>query len=113
MKDVGTVHVLEGLEELVHGVLLVDVLEDAGPDDGVEVSLHVLEDQVDVPVIVSLQHVQQLDDVLVPMQLLQEHDLPEGPLGISGILEGIKDLLEGHCLPSLLVDSLPHYTICL
>jgi len=34
------VHVLEGLEELVDDVLLVNVLQDIGSDDGVEIRLY-------------------------------------------------------------------------
>ena len=39
VKDVGRVHVLDSLEELVNNVLLVNVLENVGADDGVEVRL--------------------------------------------------------------------------
>ena len=55
----GAVHVLERLEQLVHDVLLVDLLQDVGPDHCVQVCLHVVKDKVDVLVILSLDHVQQ------------------------------------------------------
>lgn len=37
VKNIGGVHVLDRLEELVDDVLLVNVLENVGTDDGVEV----------------------------------------------------------------------------
>jgi hypothetical protein len=53
------VHVLERLEELVHDVLLVHLLQDVGADHGVQVGLHVLEHQVYVLVVLRAQHVEQ------------------------------------------------------
>jgi hypothetical protein len=49
----------------------------------------------------------------VPCQLLQVHDLSEGPLGIGGIAESVKTLLQGHNLLCSLIDGFPHDTICL
>lgn len=113
MEDVGAVHVLECFEQLIHGVLLVNVLQDASTDDSVQVGLHVLKDEVDVPIIVCLEHVEEFDDVLVSMEFLKEHDLTECTLGICGILEGIKYLLECNCLSCFLVYCFPHNTISL
>mmetsp|Transcript_27717 Transcript_27717/g.73215 ORF Transcript_27717/g.73215 Transcript_27717/m.73215 type:complete len:454 (+) Transcript_27717:27-1388(+) len=59
------VHVLQRLEQLVDDVLLVDLLEDLGADDRVQVGLHEVADQIDVLVIVGLEHVQQPHNVLV------------------------------------------------
>lgn len=61
-----------------------------------QVDLHILKHQVDIPVIVGLQHVQKPDDMVVvcSVQLLQEHDLTEGTLRIGGVLKGIEDLLQ-------------------
>ena len=100
------VAVEQRLEALVHDELLVHRLEDVGADDGVEVGLHVVEDEVDVLVVLRLQHVLQPDDVLVPRQPLQVHDLAEGALRVGGVLEGVEDLLEGDRLLVLLVDRL-------
>lgn len=52
------VHILERLQQLVHDVRLVDVLQDVGSDDGVQVGLHILKHQVDVAVIFRLQDIQ-------------------------------------------------------
>mmetsp|Transcript_33887 Transcript_33887/g.100659 ORF Transcript_33887/g.100659 Transcript_33887/m.100659 type:complete len:438 (+) Transcript_33887:197-1510(+) len=105
------VHVLQRLEQLVDDVLLVDLLKDLGADDGVQVGFHEVADQIDVLVVVGLEHVQQPHNVLVTVQLLQEHDLPERALGIRRILEGVEALLERHDLACLLVDGLPHDAI--
>ncbi len=65
MEDFSRVEVFEALQDLVDDVLLVDLLEDVGSDDGVEVDLHRIEDEIDVSVILSANHIQQSDDVLV------------------------------------------------
>ena len=50
-------HKLERLEELIHNILLVYLLQDVGTYDGVQVSLHVVKDEVDVAVILCLDDV--------------------------------------------------------
>lgn len=50
-------HVLQGTEELIHDVGLVDVLQDVCPYDCMQVCLHIIKDQVDVFVILSLEHI--------------------------------------------------------
>ena len=52
-------HVLETLQTLVDNVLLVDVFQNVGSDDSVQVSVHEIEHQVDVAVVFST------DDVLM------------------------------------------------
>ena len=65
------------LEQLVHDVLSVDALEDVALlDHVVEVGLHELEDEVEVLVVGSPVHVQQLDDVRVAPKLFQKDDFP-------------------------------------
>jgi hypothetical protein len=51
VDHVARVNVLDSFEELVHDVLLMDVLQDALFDDVVQVGLHVLEAEVDVAVV--------------------------------------------------------------
>jgi hypothetical protein len=58
VEELRRVHVLEGAEDLVHDVLLVDLLQNVGADDGVQVGLHVLEHQVDVAVVLGLEDVE-------------------------------------------------------
>ena len=50
---------------LVHNVLLVYRLQYLCLDDGMEVGVHEFKDQVDVLVVASPDHVQQLNNVLM------------------------------------------------
>lgn len=51
------------------------------------------------------------DQVIMSCESLQVHDFPERPLGISGISEGIKALLQRQHLASALLDGLPDDTV--
>jgi len=106
------VHVLEALEHLVHDILLVNVFQDVGADNCVQVSIHEVEHQVDVPIILCADHILQPDDVFVAGQLLQENDFSERALGVRRILEGIEVLLQGNDLFRALVDGLPDNSVC-
>ena len=79
--------------------------------DGVsahQIRLHELKNQVDITVVVRLEHIRQRDDVLVPLHLLQEHDLAKGPLRVGSVLEGVEDLLQRDNLLCPLVHRPPH-----
>ena len=56
-------------------------------------SLHELEEEVDVLVVVGADGLVQLDDVGV-VELFQDLDFAEGALGVGGVLEGVEDLLQ-------------------
>lgn len=112
MQQVGRVHELQALQVLVDDVLLVDVFEDVGSDDRMQVSIHEVEDEVDIAVIFSSNHILQPDNVLVACQLLQKDNLAKYPLGISRVLESVKVLLESDNLFGSLVDGLPDDTVC-
>ena len=45
------------------------------------------------------------------IQLLQKHNLSEGPLGISGILEGIEILLQSNNFLGSFIDGFPNDTV--
>lgn len=118
MHKVSGVHVLEALEDsrlepmlLVEHVFFMNVLEDLGSDDGMKIGLHEIEDQVEVFVVLGADQVLQRNDVGVPAELPEKNDLAEGALGIGGILECIKDLLDGDGTLSLLVDCLPNDSV--
>lgn len=100
-------HILQALKHLIDDILLVDVFEDIGTDDGVEVGIHKVEDEVDVAIVFSSDHVLKADDVLVTRQFLEEDDLTEGALGVGGVLEGVEVLLQRDNLLGALVDGLP------
>jgi hypothetical protein len=58
----------------------------------VQVRLHVVEHHVQILIVLGLDHLLQFDYVLVALQLLQENHFTEGTLGISGVVERIKNL---------------------
>ena len=104
-------HVLQALQDLVDDVLLVDIFEDVGTDDSVKISVHEVEDEVDISVVFCADYVLQANNVLVASQLLQEDDLAERALRVSSVLESVEVLLEGDDLLGALVDGLPHDTV--
>ena len=111
VEQVGRVHVLQAFEHLVDDILLVDLFQDVSPDDRVQVSIHEIKDKVNIPIILCSDHVLQPDDVLVADKFLQEDNLTEGSLSVSGILEGVEVLLEGDNLLGALIDGFPDNTV--
>ena len=104
-------HVLQAFQDLVDYVLLVDIFEDVGTDDSVKISVHKVEDEVNVTIVFSADYVLKANNVLVTSQLLQEDDLAERALRVSSVLESVEVLLEGDNLFGALVDGLPHDTV--
>jgi len=62
-----SVELLKGLEQLLNDLFLVDLFKDVGPDDCVQVSLHVVKDTLNVFVILSSNHVEQAHYVFMPI----------------------------------------------
>ena len=87
-------HVLQTLQDLVNNVLLVDVFENVGPDNRMQICVHKIKDKIDIAVILSPNHILESNYVLVPSQLLQEDNLTESSLRVSRVLESIKVLLQ-------------------
>ena len=71
----------------------MDVLKDIGADHSMQISVHKIEHQVDISIVLRTNHILQPDYVLVAWKLLQEDDLTESTLGISCILECIEVFL--------------------
>lgn len=107
MYELPRVDIFDGLEDLVDDVFLVDLLEDACPDDGVEVCFHEVEYHVEVFVIFCFDDVLELDDVFMPVQLVEELHFPECSLSICCVMKGIENLLQSDDLLGLLVLCLP------
>lgn len=63
------------------------------PQDGVQVGLHALEQQVEVAAVPRPHHALQPHDVVV-LQLRQDADLAVGALRVHLVLEGVEDLLQ-------------------
>lgn len=111
VQEIGRVHVLQTLETLVYDVLLVYVLKDVCSNDRMEIRVHEVENEVDVPIVLGSDCVLKANDVLMAIQLLQKDDLAEGPLRISRVLEGIKVLLESNDLLGPLVNGFPDNSV--
>ena len=52
-------HILQCTEELIHDVGLVNILQYVCSDDSMQICFHVVKDQIDVLIILSLQHILQ------------------------------------------------------
>ena len=57
MEELGGVHIFQRSKYLVHDVLLVNFFEDIGSDDGMKISLHVLEDEINIAIIFSFKDI--------------------------------------------------------
>jgi hypothetical protein len=114
MDEVGVVEVEEGLGHLVDDVLFVPLLQlrvaSVLADEGMQVDVHVLEDQVDVLVVAGPDYFLEPDDVGVP-QLPEEHYFSVGALRVGGVGKGVEVLLEGLHLFGFLVGDLPDVSI--
>ena len=96
---------------LVDYELPVHLLEDVPSNNDMKISVHKVKHQVDVFVILGFDQSLKGHDVVMTLQLLEEHYLPESPLGVGSIVKSIEDLLERHDLLGELVDSLPDNSI--
>ena len=63
-------HVLQALQHLVNNVLLVNVFKYVSPDNCVQISIHKVEHQINISIVLSPNYVLQSNYVLVPCQLL-------------------------------------------
>ena len=75
-----------------------------------KIGFHELENQVDVFVILSSENVVEFDDVRV-VHFVQESNLSKSSLGVSRMLERIKDLLESNRGFCLSVDGFPDMAV--
>lgn len=85
--------VLQGPQDLVCDEAQVDGLQHALSHQRVQVGLHELKRHIQVSVILGPDHPIQFDHVGM-VQLPEDADLSIGALRVSGILEGVEDLLE-------------------
>ena len=83
----------QSFEKLVHNVNLMYVKEYAWSNDQMEVTFHQIKDQVKVLIILGLHYCLESNDILMAIELHKIHYLSIGPLGIGGILKGVKNLL--------------------
>lgn len=77
-----------------------------------QISVHEIEDKVDVPIIFSSNHILQSNNVFVSRQFLQENDFSESSLGVRRILKRIKVLFQRHNFFRSLVNCFPDDAVC-
>ena len=111
MEQLGRVHVFQTLKALVNDILLMNVLQNVGSDDRVQVRIHEIENQVYISIVFRPNHILKSNDVFVTIQFLQEDNLPEGSLRISSVLKCVEILLECDNLLGSFVNSLPDDTV--
>lgn len=104
-------HVFQTLKNLVNDVLLVDVFEDISSDDGMQVSVHEIEDEVNVAVIFRANYILESDDIFMAGKLLEEDNFSESTLCVSRVLECIEVLLEGDNLLGAFINGFPDDTV--
>ena len=95
MQQIGGVHVFETFEALVNDILLMNILQNIGSNNGMQIRIHEIEDEIDIPVVFCSYHILQSNDVLVTVQLLEEYNFTECTLSVSCILESIEVFLYG------------------
>lgn len=93
MDDIGVVQIVDGFADLVDDILLVPVLENVAADEGMQVDVHVLKDQVDINVVTGAEDLLQPNNIRV-FELLQKHDLAVDALSISRVGESIEIFLQ-------------------
>ena len=76
-----------------------------------QISIHEVEDQVNITVVLCPNHILQPNNVLMTSQFLQKYDFTESSLSICCVLEGIEVLLECHNLLGALIYRLPDDSI--
>ena len=77
--------------------------------NSVQVGFHEIKDHVKVLIIFCLDDVEESDDILVAIQLLEEHDFPKGPLCVGCVVKSVKNLLQSNDLFSFLTIIINTY----
>jgi len=111
MDDLSRMEILHSLENLIHYVPIMQILQNFLTNSVVEISLHKFEYQIEIFVILGTDDIMQLDDVGV-RQFMQIHDLAIGPLSVDRMLERIKYFFKSQGLVRLSVCHLPNVAVC-
>ena len=97
---------------LIENVFFMNIFKNFGSNDSMQISLHEIKNKIDVFVILCSDEILQTNDVRVAIQLAQENNLAESPLGVSCILKSIEYLLDSNNIFSLLVNCFPDDSVC-
>ena len=101
---------IKGLGHLIEDVLAMAFCENVFSNKGVKVDVHMLEDEIDIPVIICPDDFFEFDNVGM-VEFHEKHDLSVCSLSICGIVKSVKVFLECFCLVSTLIGDLPHMAI--
>mmetsp|Transcript_38149 Transcript_38149/g.105105 ORF Transcript_38149/g.105105 Transcript_38149/m.105105 type:complete len:382 (-) Transcript_38149:239-1384(-) len=94
VHDTSRVYVFQGSQEQPHDQGIMDFLQRLHSQGLLQVGVHQLEHQIQMPVVARAHHVEELDDAGVAAELQQVAGLTVGPLRIMRVLECVQDLLD-------------------
>jgi len=80
-------------------------------DSMIEISLHILEDQVNIPFIFGNKDLMKLYNLFM-FDLFQNGNFSKSSLSISGMLESFENLFEGIYFFRGFLDNFPYMSIC-
>lgn len=104
------VEVVDRFGHLVKDELAMLLGQDVFADERVEVDVHMLKDQVNVPVILSLDNLLKTDYVRV-RELHQKHNFSIRSLSVSRIIKSVEIFLERLDFPALTIYHFPDMAI--
>lgn len=104
------VEILCANQKLIKHIFFVNALQDVLVNGVVKVCLHVLKNQIYVPMILANKHLMKLDDIRM-LYFLEYGDFPESPLSIGSVLESLKYFFEGIGFFTGLMDYFPDVAI--
>ena len=105
-------HEFQALEDLVDNVLFMNILKYVSPYNSMQICVHEVKYQIDVSIVFCSYHILKPNNVFMPVKFLEKDNLPKSSLRVRRILKGIKVFLKSYNLLGLLIDGLPHNTIC-
>lgn len=65
MEQVGRVHIFQTFDGLVNDVLFVDVLKNVSSDNGMQICVHEVEYEVNIPIVLGPDYILESNDVFV------------------------------------------------
>jgi len=92
MDEPCRMQIIESNEKLIDDVFSVHFLESTLIDGVIEIRVHILEDQINIPTWLRRQYLVQFDDIWM-FQLFQDRNLAKSALGVSAMLERFEHFL--------------------
>ena len=76
-----------------------------------KVSLHKIEHQVQIFIILRPDDREQSNDVFMSIEMLKIHDLSVGPLRVGGVLKGVIDFFQCHEFVGLSIQGFENHSV--